>query len=176
MSGITMEARIDDREIMQALSRLDTRARNMTPAMKAIGEYMIRRTQERFSSEKDPEGKPWKPHAAVTLPMAWRRKGRQTHTAVRKQVSAAFSRYAAGRKILTGETRNLRSIAYDAGPDFVNVGTTPPSKDYAAIQQLGGKAGRGHKVTIPSRIFLGINADDRAEAIRIMKDHMGIRS
>ena len=80
-----------------------------------------------------------------------------------------------GRKILTGATRNLRSIIYRAASDSVTIGTTPPSKDYAAIHQFGGKAGRGRKVTIPARPYLGINAEDREEAIRTMKDHMGIK-
>ena len=37
----------------------------------------------------------------------------------------------------------------------------PPGRDSrAAIHQLGGKAGRGHAVTIPARPFLGVTEQD----------------
>jgi phage gpG-like protein len=35
--------------------------------------------------------------------------------------------------------------------------TVSNTQQYAAIQQFGGKAGRGHKVTIPARPFLPIH-------------------
>ena len=47
---------------------------------------------------------------------------------------------------------------------------------YAAIQQFGGKAGRGHKVTIPARPFLPVRQDgslypqEQAEIIAAIKD------
>ncbi|MES8537205.1 phage virion morphogenesis protein, partial [Cutibacterium acnes] len=45
---------------------------------------------------------------------------------------------------------------------------------YARIHQLGGKAGRNRKVTIPARPFLGINADDRQMIGEILNDHLAM--
>ena len=42
-------------------------------------------------------------------------------------------------------------ISTEVGPTFVRVGS---GKEYAAIHQLGGEAGRGRKVHIPARPFL----------------------
>ena len=49
--------------------------------------------------------------------------------------------------------KNLFDVS--ATPDSVTVSSTPI---YAAIQQFGGKAGLGRKVTIPARPFLPITA------------------
>jgi phage virion morphogenesis protein len=43
---------------------------------------------------------------------------------------------------------------------------------YARIHQLGGKAGRGHAVTLPARPYIGISEDDIKEARAIIRDHM----
>ncbi len=166
-----MEVKMDDLGTRSLLKRIIYGARDMTPAMKAIGEYMIRRTQERFSREEDPEGKRWKKHSPITLPLAWRRKGKRTYTKSGK-VTKGFSRYVAARKILTASHQLRMSITYKESPDKVVVGT---NKVYAAIHQFGGKAGRGRKVNIPARPVLGINDDDRAEAVRILKEYMGFK-
>jgi phage virion morphogenesis protein len=173
--GITMEARIDDHALMAYLAKVENRCIDMTPAMKAIGEYMLRATDQRFTDEEDPEGKAWTPHAAITRALAYRRKGGKTHTAKRKQVSAAFLRYAASRKILTEGHYLRRSIHYVADRDSVVIGT-PPDIPYAAIHQFGGKAGRGKKVKIPARPYLGINDRDRAKAVQIMKQYIGMEA
>ena len=43
---------------------------------------------------------------------------------------------------------------------------------YAAIHQFGGKAGRGRRVNIEARPFLGVNDDDNREIGRIFTDHL----
>ncbi len=168
MSGFSFEARIDDREIMQAMSSMENKARDMTPAMKAIGEYVIRRTQDHFSREEDPEGKPWKPLSAATFMSLY--KGRKV---TKKGITKKLTRHILAHKILTKSHQLRMSITYRADAESATIGT---NKIYARIHQLGGKSGRGQKITIPARPYLGINDADRAEAIRIMKDHMGIRS
>ena len=47
------------------------------------------------------------------------------------------------------------SIATDYGRDFARIGS---NKRYAAIQQLGGQAGRGKKVRIDPRPYLPVDA------------------
>lgn len=168
MSGISIDIKIDDREVQDFLSRRQAKARNMRPAFKNIGEYMLRRTEERFEGEHDPEGKPWEPHSPVTLGLSWRLKGKKTRTKRGKETKA-FGRYKEKRKILT-DTHNLRNrIVYKAGRNKVAVGT---SVIYARIQFLGGKAGRGRKVKIPPRQALGANDEDKREFVEIIKNYL----
>ena len=66
-----------------------------------------------------------------------------------------------------------RQIVARANADAVTIEASPV---YAAIQQFGGKAGRGHKVTIPARPFLPVRQDgtlypqEQAEIIAAIKD------
>jgi len=167
--GISIDVNINDLGVTRELQELIGKAGNLKPAMQSIGEYMLRRTDERFTAEEDPEGNKWKAHSALTLAIAYRMKGKKTHTAVRKKEAAAFTRYKAGRKILTASHALRRSINYRAYSDHVTIGT---NRVYAAIQQFGGKAGRGKKVNIPARPFLGMNTADKAEALRIIKEFL----
>ena len=63
----------------------------------------------------------------------------------------------ANKKPLIGESQDLRrQFVALAASGSLTIASTPK---YAAIQQFGGKAGRGHKVTIPARPFLPIRQD-----------------
>ena len=61
------------------------------------------------------------------------------------------------------------SITHEASEDQVVIGT---NVIYAAIQQFGGKAGRGHKVTIPARPYLGVSDQDEQEIGAIVRDYI----
>ena len=145
MGGITLTVQVQDKEVRSLFTTLERRGGNTRIAMASIGEYMLRRTDERFSAEKDPEGNPWQPLSPETLKT-------KKHP-----------------KILT-ESSNLRSrIVYDADVTSVAIGT---NVIYGAIHQLGGKAGRGRKVTIPARPYLGVNDEDLREFAEILADHL----
>ncbi|MDD5762213.1 MAG: phage virion morphogenesis protein [bacterium] len=169
MSGALIEIEVDDRDIREALSRLAAKVRDLTPAMKNIGEYLQRSTWERFGQQKDPSGKPWARLKPSTL--------------ARKKTS----------KILIESSRLRDSIAYRAGSDQVEVGT---NVEYAAIHQFGGKT-RPHKIKarpgkalfwpgashpvasvnhpgsqIPARPFLGVSDEDKSEILDILRDHV----
>ncbi|WP_027188353.1 phage virion morphogenesis protein [Desulfovibrio cuneatus] len=74
-----------------------------------------------------------------------------------------------GGQILVDSGQLKGSIVYEASPDMVAVGS---NKVYSAIHQLGGQCGRGHKVTMPARPYLGINAEDREEIAEMMRLHI----
>jgi len=145
MGGITLSIAADDKEVRSLFARIERRGANPRPAFKSIGEYMLRRTEKRFHDEKDPEGNPWTPLSAATLK-------KKKHP-----------------KILT-ESGNLRGrIVYEVGSSSVALGT---NVIYGAIHQLGGQAGRGHKVTIPARPYLGVNDADLREIAAILTDYL----
>ncbi|MBN3946463.1 MAG: phage virion morphogenesis protein [Nostoc sp. NMS7] len=56
-----------DQQISDRLSRILTQTGNLTPALQEIGEYMLYAIDQRFVTETDPQGKPWKPLTAFTL-------------------------------------------------------------------------------------------------------------
>lgn len=145
MSGITLTVKIKDKTVRRLFARLEQRTGNPRPVLASIGEYIVRRTDEHFAAEQDPWGHPWKALSPRTLE-------RKRHY-----------------KILT-ESSNLRSrVVYQVGVGFVEIGT---NVIYGAIHQLGGKAGKGRKVTIPARPFLGVNDDDEQEFEVILTDYL----
>ncbi len=168
MADELIEVKIDDAEIRAALQRLQRRTGDLSPALKAIGEHLLRATEEHFRTESDPDGRPWKPLQVRSYHLGYRKRGKRTHTK-RGALTAAFQRYLARRKILT-DTHELRgSIRYQVGATSLRIGTNKP---YGAIHQLGGKAGRGRKVQIPARPYLGIGAADKREIMDIIRDHL----
>lgn len=68
----------------------------------------------------------------------------------------------------TGTLRNSIQIQRVTDTESV-VGTKLP---YAAIHQFSGRAGRGRKVTIPARPFIGVSAQGKDEIMAIIRRHL----
>jgi len=146
---------IDDRQIQQALRRLQEAADDLTPALQDIGEYLASATRKRFAEGKGPNGAPWEPLSAKTI-------ARKGHA-----------------KPLIGETGLLRKIRYQLeGPDTVVVGT---GAEYGATHQFGAKKGRFGKTRqgrpipwgdIPARPFLGVSDEDAQNILDILAEHL----
>lgn len=147
---------VQDEQVRAALKALAARVQNMQPVLQAIGEDIVERTKHRFETSTGPGGVKWDDNAPATLEMlaaslgkSYRKKG--------GDLNSKGSARIAGKKPLIGESGDLRrQIVARADAHAVTVLSTPV---YAAIQQFGGKAGRGHKVTIPARPFLPVRQD-----------------
>lgn len=161
---------VNSTEVRDALNRALQATGNLTPAMKAIGERLLRSTEENFKSEQAPDGTAW-PKSAAAI--------------------------AANRKTLSASHQLRNSIWYRAGKDEVRLGTPKP---YAAIHQLGfdGPMGVGahtrkmthifgrklkspvpvlvrahiRQVNLPARPFLGVGTGDEREIIDILEEHI----
>lgn len=145
MAGVRATLNWDDTQAQAALADMAADMADFTAVFKDFGEYMLRVQHDRFSRETGPEGK-WKALSPVTL------KTKKHH------------------KILT-ESGDLRgSINYRAAARRFAIGT---NKIYGAIHQFGGKAGPGHRVTIPARPYLGFTMTDIEELKALVKDHLG---
>lgn len=59
--------RVGDRQLIDALTNLQNRVADTTPALEEAGEYWLFVTEERFRNEKDFRGKPLTPLAPVTI-------------------------------------------------------------------------------------------------------------
>ena len=123
-----------------ALERLEATLANPHAAMDRIGRYIVASTLRRFERERAPDGTPWLKSARAI---------------------------ADGGRTLTDTGRLRGSITHavmDAG-HTVEIGSNVV---YAAIHQFGGRTGRGRRVTIPARSYLGIDGRDRDAITRIL--------
>ncbi len=154
MTSFTLQ--VHDKLVRDALSRLQARLEQAQPVLESIGEHSVERIKRRFETSSAPDGTPWKPNSQSTLDQVASRLGKS----FRKKGGALNAKGQArvtGKKPLIGESRALSTqIVRFTSQDSLTVASTPI---YAAIQHLGGQAGRGGKVTIPARPFMPIMPD-----------------
>ena len=139
---------IDSAKLMAALKRLAAAGHDLTPAMRKAAGIMADAVEENFEQEGRPK---WQSLAASTI------KQRE------KQGSWPG-------KILQRSGNLARSITRHYDNDSAIVGTNMP---YAAIQNCGGKAGRGHKVEIPAREFMHLEPEDEEDILKSFAQFLG---
>lgn len=108
-----------------------------------LGETLKKIHAERFKQEVDPEGNNWQSLSPKTL--------------TRKQKKGKSTKILRQGGYLSDKT------AYNYNDQNVEFGS---DAKYARLHQFGGKAGRGKKVTIPKRPWLGVNAQDEQKLLR----------
>jgi len=111
--------------------------------MEEIGEDLLYSTRQRMIRGVAPDGSQWTPLSAVTL-------------AIRR------GRGRSGSKPLIDTGTLKTTLNYRVLPDGIAIGT---NRQGAHVHQFGtNRAGRGRKVTVPPRPFLGVSDED-TEAI-----------
>ncbi|ACA57673.1 phage virion morphogenesis protein [Pseudomonas aeruginosa] len=125
-----IELELVDREVQERLAALYAAVTDTLPLMRGIAAELLAETEFAFMDE----GPGWPQLSPVTV-AARAAKGRGAHPIL--QVTNALA----------------RSITTRADRDQAQIGS---NLTYAAIQQLGGQAGRGRKVTIPARPYLPV--------------------
>lgn len=175
MTAAPVRIEIDDREVLDALARLQARVgeAGLEPAMKAIGEALAESTRQRFATSTGPDGQRWPANARATLEALLSR----THGGVGKKGKITGKGGAAmmGKKPLVASRQLAEGIRYQLISGGVEVGTNRFAdhiKGGAAIHQFGGQAGRGRKVTIPARPFLGFSTKDKQYALDVLRRHL----
>lgn len=143
-------------EAERRLRALGEAGDDLTPAMRDIGEYLVRTTKDRFADERAPVGAPWAPLSE--------------HTKRRKRRNAG--------RILTEHGNLGGQIVYQAGPSEVQAGSPLA---YAGTHQFGAEAGSfgstsgGRPIPwgdIPAREFLGLSDADGGEIEDILGDYL----
>ena len=142
--------------VTNLLKTLANRARSPGPVLEVIGTGIVERTKRRFDTSTGPDGQAWLPNAESTIGMLAARLG-ASHRKKDGELNAKGARVVANKKPLIGESGDLRRQIVSAVTGGALTVTETP--EYAAIQQFGGKAGRGLKVTIPARPSLPIHQD-----------------
>jgi len=129
MAGVLLSLSLDASPALAALRGVRERLANLSPVMAAIGEAVVSQAQDSFENQASPAGVPWKSSLR-----AEREKGQTL--------------------VDTGGLRS--SVNYQVGMELgggahVEVGS---GLVYAAIHQLGGRAGKGLRVLLPARPYL----------------------
>lgn len=124
----------DLRRFRETMARLSKAGHDLGPAMGLVATTLLDETEANFAAEGRPD---WPDLAESTI--ASRIKA-GTWPGKKEQVSGQLA----------------ASTTTDFGPTFARIGQ---SKVYAAIQNLGGEAGRNHASNLPPRPSLPITPD-----------------
>ena len=151
MAGLSLKVTIKDKDISRKLDRALEKIENPVAFYKNVGEHVIKTTVERIADEQTPDGQAWQRLSPVTL--------------------AARAKRGTGSTIYREYGDFIGTINYEASDDNLIWGS-PDVR--ARIFQLGGKAGRGLSVTLPSREYLGLSPQDETIILEMAEDHVGL--
>lgn len=170
MSFIQVEVK-NSASVADVLSRISERTKNLRPAMQDIGAMLRTDALDNFKNQHDPDGNAWAPLKPSTILARARRlsggKG------IRKKDGSLRSnavRTISGAKILQdrGTLRSSISVQ-NVTANSVTVGTKIA---YAAIHQFGGQTGRGRKVRIPARPYIGITQSASKDIVSMLQTYL----
>ena len=130
-----IEIKLDNKAVEDALLEVAKKASDLRPLMKNIAGIMADSTEENFKEEGRPK---------------WKDLSEKTKTARRKT-----GHYPGQILQVSGQLALSITTQYDDTSAIIG-----SNKVYAAIQQLGGQAGKNKKVNIPTRPYLNISEDD----------------
>ena len=151
MSGVAVKILAAD--VLARLQGMEARGGNLSGVFRNFGEYMKGSIDKNFAAGGRPAK--WEPLGFATK-VAWSL-GKKSHWGKKDKMTKTGRTAWKGRLPLTDTARLRRSISYRAGAREISIGT---NVIYAAIHQLGGKAGRGKKVNIPARPYLMFQDED----------------
>lgn len=165
--------RIDDRDVLRVLKRLEEKSGNLRPAFVNMGEYLVNSTQDRFDAQQDPEGNPWAPLQPKTKDKKKIDKILTESSRLRNSVI-----YAAQKNSLRVGTNDIKAAAHQFG---LQESVTIPAHKSLRTKAFGKELPfpvwaevRAHTINqdLPARPFLGISSDDREELLQIATDFL----
>ncbi|MEX2524448.1 MAG: phage virion morphogenesis protein [Gammaproteobacteria bacterium] len=161
------DIRIDDRQVMAALRRLQRRGADMTPAFNSVGRVLKSRIQLGYRTQTDPYGRAWEPLKT--------RRGKALRD--RGNLRDAWDYRASGDQV---EIMNNRTVS-SAGGRFSlaaihHFGATikPRNPDGVLLFPVGGEIRAAKQVTIPARKQIpdaGLPDDWRGDVFRVIERH-----
>jgi len=136
-----IEIKIYDKELQQVLDKLFEKTSDLRPLMKNIAGVMADSVEENFKQEGRPDK--WRELKDSTIKLRTK-KG-----------------YWPGKILqMRGELAASITTAYDESS-----ATVGSNKEYAAIHQFGGNAGRNKKAKIIARPYLKLSIQDKAKIL-----------
>lgn len=150
MAKDPIEIKIDNKAVNEKLLELAKRGENLRPLMKNIAGIFASSTEENFKEEGRPNK--WTELSEITK-----------ENRIKKKKWPG--------QILQVEGQLAASVNTQYDDNSAVIGS---NKDYAAIHQLGGKAGRNKKVEIPARPYLKLTDDDYDEILNSIENHLKV--
>lgn len=155
-----IEITVDSALVAEAFERLEAAVKDMRPAMRDIGGLLEKETDDNFRAQGRP---PWPRLSQATILRRLMGTGGRG-SVFRKDggLKASARRKLEGGMAILQDTGDLRNSVQAYYPDALSaiIGSV---KEYAAIHQFGGMAGRGRKVRIPRRRYIPMDADGKLE-------------
>lgn len=142
MAKDPIEIKIDNKAVNEKLLELAKRGENLRPLMKNIAGIFASSTEENFKEEGRPDK--WTELAEIT-----------------KENRKKKDKWPGQILQIEGQLVSSVNTQYDDNSAVIG-----SNLDYAAIHQLGGKAGRNKKVEIPARPYLKLTDDDLEEILQ----------
>lgn len=169
-ASLAINVEFEDREIREALKRLERAGGDLEPAFRDIGEYLLISHRERFDKEQAPDGNKWEPLSDATLRRKMlkgvrRAKGkkRKSLTTSRGTKAGAINALARSKTLVeSGDLRDL--LRYATTKQSLQFGT---DRIYGATHQFGDP-----KRNIPAREFIGLSEADEKEILAILSRHL----
>ena len=143
-----IEIKIDNQEVERRLQEIAKKSSNLRPLMKNIAGIFASATEDNFAEEGRPDK--WIDLSEVT-----------------KKQRKKIGKYPGQILQVTGQLASSVNTYYD--DDSAIIGS---NLAYAAIHQLGGKAGRNKKVSIPKRPYLKLTNYNIEELIINIKKYL----
>lgn len=162
MADEPIEIKIDNKAINEKLLELAKRGENLRPLMKNIAGIFASSTEENFKEEGRPDK--WTELAEITKENRKKNKDKKKG----KNKSKGNDNKWSGKILqVTGQLAASVNTQYDDNSAVIG-----SNKDYAAIHQLGGKAGRNKKVIIPARPYLQLTDEDFEEILNSTQKYL----
>lgn len=119
-------------KMLEQFGALQERLQAPAPALRSIGEDIIERMKQRFSTSTAPDGAPWAANSETTLIKFLQGKSRGGAKGKKREAVTATT-----KRPLIGESRALKTqLNYDVTESVLSLGS--PLR-YAAMQHFGGK-------------------------------------
>lgn len=168
MTGATLVSDFAGLDRVQALLRqAGDRLADPSPLLREIGAALVQSTRERFDTMSDPTGKKW---AALSPDTKLSRMGGARRVYTKKMTFRKGAADKMSRMTILFRQGHLRnSITARANRTGVEIGT---NLVYGALHQFGGRAGRGQKITIPARPYLGVSATDEDRIATLAQEYL----
>ncbi len=143
-----------EEEMRRKLDQVMLISRRPSLVMREVAAVLEDETEKNFVAQGRPTK--WKDHAPLSEKTEFKRIGGRKGYKKNGDLRARSERILKQMQILIDSGTLADSIHSRHGHDFALVGAATP---YARIHQLGGKAGKGRKVTIPARPYLPFTQD-----------------
>ncbi len=152
-----MRILFDHKQAQSRLVRLTERFADPTPMLDRLGESLRASTQKRFSDGRAPSG------------LRWVRSARARKSGARTLVQSGRLQKSIRHRLVRGDLHLGTDVPYAAIHQFGSAG----AKARAPRRSRHGEAMRGGEgAGVAARPFLGLDQDDRASIVRIVRSEL----